>query len=137
MSQENVEIVRAVLEAWNAPDMDAWRELHDPDVIQRNPEGWPEPGPFVGREAVMRNFEQARALWDTDTIEPTSEFIDTADRVLVRAIWRGVGRGPESHLEFTLIFTVRRGKVFQIEFSWDHAEALEAVGLSEQDVSSA
>ena len=117
--------------------MDTWRELHDPDVIQRNPEGWPEPGPFVGREAVMRNFEQARALWDTDTIEPTSEFIHIADRVLVRAIWRGVGRGPESHLEFTLIFTVRRGKVFQVEFSWDHAEALEAVGLSEQDISGA
>jgi len=32
-----------------------------------------------------------------------------------------------------MIFTVRRGKVFGVEFLWDHAEALEAVGLSEQD----
>ena len=58
MSQENVEIVRAAFEAWNAGDMDALRELYDPDVIVRTPEGWPEPGPFVGREAVMRQFEQ-------------------------------------------------------------------------------
>ena len=54
MSQENVEIVRATFEAWNAGDMDAFRELQDPDVIARAPEGWPEPGPFVGRERLMR-----------------------------------------------------------------------------------
>jgi ketosteroid isomerase-like protein len=95
MSQENLEVARAVFEAWNAGDMDAWRELHHPDVIMRNPEGWPEPGPFVGREAVMRNFEQAREIWDTDTVEPTSDFIDAADRVLVRMIWRGAGHGNE------------------------------------------
>ena len=40
--------------------MDALRELYDPDVIVRMPEDWPEPGPFVGREAVMRQLEQLR-----------------------------------------------------------------------------
>ena len=54
MSQENVEVVRATFEAWNAGDMDAIREQYDPGVIAWAPEGWPEPGPFVGREAVMR-----------------------------------------------------------------------------------
>src|SRR4051794_28846367 len=49
MSQENVEIVRAVDEAWNAGNMGALRELLDPDVILRLPAEWPESGPFVGR----------------------------------------------------------------------------------------
>ena len=66
MSQENVEIVRATIEAWNAGDMDALRELYHPDAIARPPEGWPEPGPFVGREAVMRAFGQLRETWDAD-----------------------------------------------------------------------
>ncbi len=57
MSEENVEVIRAAFEAWNAGDMDALRERLDPDIIWRPPEGWPEPGPFVGREAVMRWFE--------------------------------------------------------------------------------
>ena len=48
MSQENVEIVRRGFEAWNAGDMDALRELYDPGIIWRRPEGWPEPGPYVG-----------------------------------------------------------------------------------------
>jgi hypothetical protein len=28
---------------------------------------------------------------------------------------------------------MRKGRIFYLEFFWDHAEALEAVGLSEQD----
>ena len=57
MSQENVAHLTAALEAWNAGDMDALREIHDPDAVLRMPDGWPEPGPFVGREAIMRQFE--------------------------------------------------------------------------------
>jgi ketosteroid isomerase-like protein len=131
MSQENVEVVRAAFEAWNAGDMDALRDLYDPDVIVRAPAGWPEPGPFVGREAVMRQFEQLRETWDTDAAEPIGDFIDVGDRVAVRFIWRGAGHGPESNIELTTIQTVRNGKILSVDYYWDHAEALEAVGLSE------
>jgi ketosteroid isomerase-like protein len=34
-------------------------------------------------------------------------------------------------MEFTSVSTVRNGRIFGVEFFWDHAEALEAVGLSE------
>jgi ketosteroid isomerase-like protein len=133
MSQENVEIVRAAFEAWNAGDMDALRELYDPNVIGRPPEDWPEPGPWVGREALMRQWEQQRETWDADALELISDFLDIGDRVAVRQIWRGAGHGPESNMEMTNVFTVRKGKIFGQEFFWDHAEALEALGLSEQD----
>ena len=133
MSQENVEIVRAAFAAWNTDDMDAFRELLDPAVIVRTLEGWPEPGPYVGREAVMRWWEQVRETWDADPIELISEFIDGADRVAVRLIWHGAGHGPDMNMEMTAVFTVRKGRIFYQEFFWDHAEALEAVGLSEQD----
>jgi ketosteroid isomerase-like protein len=133
MSQENVEIARALYAAWNTGDMDALRELHDPDVIVRNDEGWPEPGPFVGREAVMRWYEQLRETWEADAFEPIGDFIDAADHVVVRVIWRGVGQGPESNIEFTAVYTVRKGRIVYLEFFWDHAAALATVGLSEQD----
>ena len=118
----------ARFEAWNAGDMDALRELYDPDIIVRTPEGWPEPGPYVGREAVMRQLEQLRETWDADTFELISDFIDVGDRVAVRFIWRGAGHGPESNMELTGVYTVRKGRIFAIEFFWDHAEALEAAG---------
>ena len=133
MSGENVEIDQATFEAWNARDMDALRDLYDPDIVMRTPEGWPEPGPFVGREAVMRQLEQMRDTWDADAVELISDFIDVGDRVAVRMIWHGAGRGPETDIESTNVVTVRNGRIVFIEFFWDHAEALEALGLSEQD----
>ena len=113
--------------------MEALSELYDPDVNMRMPENWPEPGPFVGREAVMRHWKQQREAFDADTAEPISDFIDTADHVLVRFVWRGTGYGPESNMEVTQVITVRKGRVFLLEHFWNHAEALETVGLSEQD----
>ena len=131
MSQENVELVRAVFAAWNAGDMDAVREFYDPDAVMRSAEGWPEPGPYYGRDAVMRQFEGNRGAWETDALEVISDFIDVADHVVLRFVWRGQGRGPESNVEMTCLYTVRKSKITGQEFFWDHAEALEAVGLSE------
>jgi ketosteroid isomerase-like protein len=131
MSQESVKLVEAMRDAWNARDMDALRDLYEPDVIVRVPAGWPEPGPFVGREAVMRQWERNRESWDADTFEAVGDLIDAGDRVVVRLTWTGVARGTRTQLEFTAVYTVRRGKISYQESFWDHAEALEAVGLSE------
>jgi ketosteroid isomerase-like protein len=131
MSQENVNVVRAAYEMWNAGDMDAFRELYDPDVIVRPLPDWSEPGPWVGREAVMRQWEQMRDAWSGDVVEPISDFIDAADRVVVRQAWRGAGHGPDMNMEMTNVFMVRKGRIVYQEFFWDHAEALETLGVSE------
>jgi ketosteroid isomerase-like protein len=133
MSQGNVEVARAVFDAWKAGDMEAVRDLYDPDVVVRGLEGWPEPGPFFGREAVMRQWEQQREVWEADVVEPIGDFIDAADRVVVRQAWRGAGHGADLSMEMTNVFTVRKGRIVYQEFFWDHGEALEALGLSEQD----
>ena len=133
MSQENVEIARATFDAWKTGDMDALRQLYDPDAIMRTPEGWPEPGPFVGRDAIMRQFKQVRETWDDDALQPIGDFVDAADRVVVRHIYRGAGRGPESNMELTVVYMMRKGRVSYQEFFWDHAKALEPLGLSEQN----
>jgi hypothetical protein len=79
----------------------------------------------------MREWEQLRATWDADALVPITDFLDDADRVVVRFIWRGAGYGPEANLEMTTVYTVRHRKVLCQEFFWDHAEALEAVELRE------
>ena len=68
MSQENVEIVRAVFDAWNAGDMDAVAAQHDPNVIWPPFEGWPEAETLVGREAIMREWEHIREAWNADVV---------------------------------------------------------------------
>ena len=108
-----------------------FRELHHPDAILRMAEGWPEPGPYFGRDAVMREYKQLRDTWKRDSSELIGDFIAVGDRVVVRFIWRGAGHGPESNLDFTVVYTVRKGSILVVEYFLDRAEALEAAGLKE------
>ena len=87
-------MIRQAFEAWNAGDMDAVRDVYDPDVIMRAPPDWPEPGPFVGRDAVMQQFIQAREAFSRDSVQVVSDFQTASDRVIVRTDWRGTGSGP-------------------------------------------
>jgi uncharacterized protein len=131
VSQENVEIVRASVEAWNAGDMDALRDLYHEDAVTRGLDNWPEAGPNVGREAVMRQYARMRESVDTDSVEVRAEPVDIRDRVAVRMAWRATGRGPEVNMEVTAVFTVRDRCIQSVDFFWDHAEALEVLGLAE------
>ena len=79
----------------------------------------------------MRQWERQREAWDIDSVKPISDFVAGGDRVVVRFIWRAAGQGPAVNTEMTGVYTVRKNRIFLIEFFRDHAEALEAVGLSE------
>lgn len=130
MSQENIEIVREFFSTWNAGDLDrAWERLH-PDVVMRMEGDWPEPGPYFGREAVHLWDAQFRETWDEVTVQIT-DIVHSADRVVGRYALRGIGKGPVTELEVSIIHTIRDGRIREIEFHWDHIEALRAVGLSE------
>jgi hypothetical protein len=63
VAREDVENVRRGFEAWNAGDLTTIAKLYDPAVVMYHLEGWPEPGPSVGRDAVMREWEQIREPW--------------------------------------------------------------------------
>jgi ketosteroid isomerase-like protein len=131
MSQENADLLRLGIAAWNAGDMDALRVAYAPDIVMRPPEGWPESGPFVGIDAVMRQWEQQREIWNADSVEPISEFTHGGDYVAVRQVWHGTGSGPDTDMAMTNVIRVHEGKVIEQTFFRNHAEALEAVGLSE------
>jgi ketosteroid isomerase-like protein len=81
----------------------------------------------------MRGLNEAREIWATDTLEQVGDFIDVGNRVALRFVWRGEGRAPDSQMEFTAVYTVRDGLICNQESFWDHGEALEALGRSEQD----
>src|SRR5262249_38474767 len=119
---------RAVFDAWNAGDMDQFRDIYDPNVVMQTVPDWPEPGPYVGREAVMGFFMALRDSLDFDAVEPNTDFIDVAAHVLVRHTWRGLGRGRKMNGGTTIICAGRGGKIIYLEYLGDHAEALKAGG---------
>jgi ketosteroid isomerase-like protein len=132
MSQENVKTLKAAFNAWNANDADDLARYYDPEAsIVRGLEGWPESESVIGREAVLSYFAQLRETYDADTMEPIGDFIEVGERVVVRHLWQGTGKGPDLKMEMSIIYTMRKHKVFLMEYFWDHAEALDSLGLRE------
>jgi ketosteroid isomerase-like protein len=147
MSQENVEIVRDFFQALNKWLDSYWsdpaRSLGGPrinEVFDRmDPDAeWDwvfSPDTFRGRDRIL----QALADW-LETVSDwhieVDEVIDgTENRVLVRhrVLARGKGSGAPIEQRLFVAVIVRNGKVARIEDHIEEAEALEAVGLSEQD----
>jgi ketosteroid isomerase-like protein len=133
MSQENVEIARRAIEAWNIGDMDGLLDLYDPDAVMdyKGSSDWLESGPFLGRDAIMRQFRWLRETWDRDSLQIVGDLLAAGDRVVVHATWQVAGVGPGGDLEMAWVYTVRKGLIVRADFFRHYAEALEAVGLSE------
>jgi ketosteroid isomerase-like protein len=133
MSQENVEIVSAAIEAFNRGDFDAFSRLLAPDTEL----DWSR---AVGPNRGVYTLDQVRAVWDdsmrtweSTRIEP-HEFIEAGEHVAIPWTLRVTGRdGIEVRARVTWTFTIRDGAIQRICMYQERQEALEALGLSEQD----
>jgi ketosteroid isomerase-like protein len=133
MSQENVEVVRAVFEAWERGGVEAVAEFWDPEIDWRAAEGG------LDDVGVMRGVDAMRAyvndwLDNFDDVHfEAEELIDAGDQVVAmqRVTARAKGSGVETELRYAVVNTIRDGKVVRGREYWTRDEALHAVGLSE------
>ena len=132
MSQENVEIVHRLNEAWNRGDLEAILSLFDRDCEVIFPPDVPEPGPFHGRAELREWAEGFLAAWDSHHAEVV-ETIEVGDSVLVmlHLVGRGVGSGIELDETDAHVFTFRGGRITRWRNFNERHEALEATALSE------
>ena len=132
MSEENIEIVRLIHDAWNR-DPASILSYIDPEV-DFNP-GLLPPGEdtsYVGHEGVRKWIANVRDMWGTVMVELQETIEVGSDRVLAVARWRFEGRdGIEVEEELPTAFTLRDGLVIRVDGFTDKAEALKAAGLSE------
>jgi uncharacterized protein len=133
MSQENVEIVRALFDAWERGGLDAAAEFWDPQIDWRAVEGAiDDAGPISGVDAMRAYLQEGLDLFDEVSLEP-EELIDAGDQVVAvqRVSGRGKASGIETELRFAVVYTIRNGKIVRGREYWERAQALEAVGLRE------
>ena len=134
MSQENVEIVRRILEAINRRDIHAVVESATQDFVM----DWSNSlgllsGVYQGRDQAREAFQSFLEPWDSIRWEP-EELIDLRDdRVLtVSGIqMRGRGSGVEVKASGASVWTIRNGRLAAISLYQSKAEAVEAAELSE------
>ena len=129
-----MEIVRRGYDAWNRGDLDAWLQTFDPNVEVHLPEGGLNVGTRRGHDAIRQLREGFLEVWDDLTMEP-ERFFEVGDQIVVfvRIRGRGRGSGVETQTRPAHLGTVRSGKVVRLVIYPERADALAAVGLSEQD----
>jgi ketosteroid isomerase-like protein len=133
MSQENVEIVRRAAVAWGRGEIDELVSDIDPKFELRSAIlGGAEGTVFRGHDGIRRWFASSSESFEEMSVE-WSDFRGLDDRVLALGCVRARGRGSGVRLESPIgwVFTVGRGKLVRGDGFFSHAEALEAVGLSE------
>lgn len=126
MSRENVELVRAIYDAW-ADKRSAAPFIHK-ELEYVNPPEAVEPGTKHGR----RYLNEVRDVFPDVRLEP-ERFIDAGDDVVVIAklLGRGSKSGVETHSRQGYVWTIADGKAVRFRWFSDPAKALEAVGLAE------
>ena len=135
MSQENVEIVRELYDAFNRGELDAHLWILAPDFVWQGAQEIPDlAGAYHGAEGVRRYLAKLMEVFNDYRMVP-EEFIDGGgERVLVLAREGGRGKGsgiavqtnPTGHL-----WTIRDGRPVRMDSYWERANALRALGLEE------
>jgi ketosteroid isomerase-like protein len=136
MSQENVEVVRRMAEAWNEAGWEgvADQGLLDPEVEYHDDRRWPEARSAVGPAALAERFREIMDALGKDAKVEVEEVLD-AGGDSVAMIFRFTGKASASGLpidyRWGFVCRVSERRIAYLQAYLDPDLALEAAGLSE------
>ena len=134
MSQEDVEIVRRSLDAFDREGIEGSLAYLDPQIEWLGPPEWLEQNLYEGHAGMRSLASFWRDNFDDFRLD-IEQLIDLGDEVLVLLYQRGIIKGSATPIEQPIGYQARldAGKIVRVQvyFSWE--AALAAVGLSEQD----
>ena len=129
-----MEIVKASIDAYNRENWDAFfKDLAPGFEMDFSRAVGPWRGVF-GLDQTRRIVGEFRETWESARVEP-HEFIEAGDLVVVPGTQHVKGRGGiEVAARGAFVWTIRNGAIERMVMYQSRQDALEAVGLSEQDV---
>jgi ketosteroid isomerase-like protein len=132
MSQDNMEVVRRNVEAYNRRDLDVILENWTPDALLdwSNSRGV-EAGVYRGRGEIRAFWQRFLATWDEVRIEIVDGPVEIQDGVVVvENVTYLRGRdGIEVQARSAWLTTIRDGETTSLTMYQTKQEALEAAGL--------
>jgi uncharacterized protein (TIGR02246 family) len=125
---DDADLIRQWAERWNARDIEGAVELYAEDGVIVNSPGWPEQATSEGHDAIRRSMKEFAAAWQSAVIE-MGPIECHGDRILATGAvrTRGAASGAEGTIRFSILFTLRDGKIALHEWFEDHDAALAAV----------
>jgi uncharacterized protein len=132
MSQEKVDAVRAMYEAFNRGDWDGVLALLSSEIEFETDPRHPEAGVYRGKQRFRQLWEDIEAPYEHTVVEP-EKFLADGDQVVafITMRRRPAGTGAELAIRIGELWTVRDGKLVRGQAFADRQKALEAAGLRE------
>jgi ketosteroid isomerase-like protein len=136
MSQENVDLVRAIYEPWGRGDFSSAEWAHP--EIEFVVDAGPASGSWKGLAAMAETWRSFLSTWEEYGTE-VEEYRDLDDErvlVLLHVVGHGKASGVElgeMRTEAANLFHVRDGKVTRLVLYQDRERGLAELGMSEQD----
>jgi ketosteroid isomerase-like protein len=133
MSREKVEIIKAAIDAFNREDWDAaFKDMAPGFELDMSRAVGPVSGVFK-LDQVRPLVVEATEHFESARIEP-HEFIDAGDIVAVPWTFHVKGRDEiEAAARITWTFTIRDGAIARMTLYQERQEALQDLGVLEQD----
>ena len=134
MSEENVEIVRNAIAAFDRGDIEGVLRVCDEDIVITQPPELPGVSPEQhGHQGVLEALAIWPEQWDDYRIELLRIAAAPGGKVFVTQRTRGRGKqsGIEVNMDFSFVFTVRDTKISEWRLFVQEDQALEAAGLRE------
>jgi ketosteroid isomerase-like protein len=129
--------VRLGVEAYNRRDLDAVVVGWHPEFEYHTGREWAQSGLvepcYRGLEGYRKYVAATEEVWGEENYLRPVELIDLGERIVMLADgrMRAQASGVPLAEAFALVTTLEDGRMVRLQEYYDHAEALEAVGLSE------
>jgi ketosteroid isomerase-like protein len=132
MSQENVEVVQAFFDAYNARNSEAVDRLLHPEAEITTVSARAGLGDHWSQETTKRYFEQLDEAWTNYRIE-IQDYREVGERVIALGVQRGAGvfSNIEVASDLAVVFVVRNSQILVLDSYDNWKAALEAAGLRE------
>jgi ketosteroid isomerase-like protein len=129
MSEENVEIVRRGIDAWNRRDLPTWLALFRADAeIDWTRSRGPLKGSYRGQVECESFWHEFFSTFEDVQLEVT-DLTEAGSDVVVANTARARGReGIEVIATSAFVFTVEDAQITRVRMYQDRTEALEAAG---------
>lgn len=134
MSQENVDLIRAIYDSFAAGDVPGVVARMSPDMVWNEAENFPyaDGNPYCGPQAILGGvFARLGSEWDGFAAVP-EEFLDAGDTVVVLGRYRGTFKATGLVMDAQLahVWRVTDGKAVRFQQFTDTLQAARVTGAA-------
>ena len=136
MSQENADLYRRFVKAFNARDVEALVALFDPEIEFHSIFAAVGGAPYHGHDGIRKWHQDFEEVWGDEIRAEPEAFFDLGEHMLVLQVLRGRGRqsGAEVEMPFFHVAKWREGLMVWAKSYAHREDALRDLGVTEENL---